>query len=397
METPQNAFWKNEYKMQNGWTLAGHSRARERTCFVVKELKLFLDAGIGCETVQGQFILLTHSHFDHAGALPQLLRGPVRNKVFLPSEVTNRIREYCNASWAMKVNDSKPTPPNYLFTPKEITAGEEFTDNVCTWVPMSEGVVLPLNGKGDKNGDLFIHAVKCYHTVSTVGYLISEKRLKLKEEYRGVPGAQLAQLRRDGVNINEVTEIFKLAYLCDSTHEVFEHEGQREKIFQCSVIIAECSFLQSEMDGEAVKRGHSSWGYLRPIVESHPEITFILCHFSHRYREEEIISFFETASSSGTKLANVVVWADSLIASLPQPSKQLPPAKNNNNNNNKEANVKKQNNKNNNNNNNNNNKGKKNAKSENNSNNKVEENKIEATNNNNNNKSEESKPEGKNE
>ena len=42
----------------------------------------------------------------------------------------------------------------------------------------------------------------------------------------------------------------------------------------------------------ARSRGHMHWDELEPIVKEHPEITFILIHFSRSYKEEEIIEHF---------------------------------------------------------------------------------------------------------
>jgi hypothetical protein len=43
-----NFGWENEFKLPNGWTLAGHSEGREASGFVLVEPRIFLDAGIYC-------------------------------------------------------------------------------------------------------------------------------------------------------------------------------------------------------------------------------------------------------------------------------------------------------------------------------------------------------------
>ena len=50
------------------------------------------------------------------------------------------------------------------------------------------------------------------------------------------------------------------------------------------------------MDGEeeiASKKNHIYWTHLKPYVLQHPEITFILFHFSLKYKDEEIKEHLE--------------------------------------------------------------------------------------------------------
>jgi hypothetical protein len=172
-----------------------------------------------------------------------------------------------------------------------------------------------------------------------------------------LPGKEIAQLRRaqPPVEINETVDVPLMAYLCDTTVDVLAEEPQAtEWIFKCPVVMIECTYLDSSakeekaevndkkkqkqpkkeeeaQEGEEVeptvvpsvgkalgqeeiearKRGHSSWIGLRPYIESHPEICWILFHFSSRYSDEEIRQFFQTASSEGTRPPNVVAWLDS--------------------------------------------------------------------------------------
>merc|ERR1711972_256391 len=135
----------------------------------------------------------------------------------------------------------------------------------------------------------------------------------------------------------------RLAYLCDTTVQVFgpcsacrngdacyfaaaspytpscdlvnELDKQSRLLFECSTIIVECSFVAVGMDEaeeqhQAMSRGHVAWSQLKPIVEAHPDIEFILVHFSERYTDDELRRFFATASSRGGPLANVLLWLD---------------------------------------------------------------------------------------
>ena len=57
-------------------------------------------------------------------------------------------------------------------------------------------------------------------------------------------------------------------------------------------IVTECTFLYPEHQELAVSSMHIHWKDIRPIIESHPNVTFILTHFSARYTDSDIESFF---------------------------------------------------------------------------------------------------------
>lgn len=74
---PQWSFFQQEYHFPTNWKLSGHSRALERTGFLLagNGIKIVLDAGIDMPDFSApDLILLTHSHIDHCNSLPMLYR-----------------------------------------------------------------------------------------------------------------------------------------------------------------------------------------------------------------------------------------------------------------------------------------------------------------------------------
>ena len=49
--------------------------------------------------------------------------------------------------------------------------------------------------------DHVIHVFETTHTIPSVGYLVWERRNKLKEEYHGLAGEQIRDLRLSGVQV----------------------------------------------------------------------------------------------------------------------------------------------------------------------------------------------------
>jgi hypothetical protein len=59
----------------------------------------------------------------------------------------------------------------------------------------------------------------------------------------------------------------------------------------------------SRLQQRAAATKHTHWTFLRPIVEAHPQVTFVLTHFSPRFSTGQIADFFAAEA-----LPNVVPW-----------------------------------------------------------------------------------------
>ena len=74
--------------LRNGWTLQGHSRAGERTGFLLHPLNILFDAGLETKK-RPNVVLISHKHFDHLYNLPLIgsidrsgdRGGPVISKI----------------------------------------------------------------------------------------------------------------------------------------------------------------------------------------------------------------------------------------------------------------------------------------------------------------------------
>jgi ribonuclease Z len=174
-------------------------------------------------------------------------------------------------------------------------------------IPVDGGDTINFGPKG--NTSLYrVTVVKCIHQVPCVGYCFDQKLSKLKDEYKGTSGRDLGELRKKGIQVSE--EIFKplFVYLGDTHYTVFE---QNPELFNYPVIIVECTFIDSETLDRANREGHIHWSQLEPIVLAHPNITFVLIHFSCRYNEQQVHEFFDnlaTREENPLSLANVVLF-----------------------------------------------------------------------------------------
>jgi len=110
------------------------------------------------------------------------------------------------------------------------------------------------------------------------------------------------------------------AFLGDTTVQFFTEQQEKEEkgedsIFRYPLIITECTFLGNDDKDEerAANTKHVFWPHLKPIIERHQDIIFVLIHFSHRNSESTIRDFFQKEN-----LRNVVPFIESLDAKVIQ-------------------------------------------------------------------------------
>ena len=318
-----------------------------------------------------------------------LLRTASDPAVFVPRQHLNGAREFARMSWGIKGEDGSvragmrsdaalpPPPPgsrgaDAAIAPVVVVTAEAAGTRDSgadarrrsgrLWVPALPGLRARLAGKS-KN--VVVETVRCFHTLADVGFVVCEVfteqvgvdessqvafdalRARAQTGDRSA-GREIGTMRKRGLLRQAETLAPVLAYLCDTTTQVFgtlcaacaagmaecafasefgaacepdaaARGSQRSLLLRCACIVVECSFIgaagmsDSEADAEAIKRGHASWTQLREHVEASPGITFVLVHFSLRYKDAEIREYFTTAGSDGRRPPNVVLWLDTGI------------------------------------------------------------------------------------
>ena len=258
----------NFHKLLDGTnlTLKGHSRGGERTCFIIPALSIMFDAGLRTHQTPNN-IFITHTHCDHFFDLPIILTGenkPVNIYTPIDKQI---VMDFITSSFKMMNPNNYNIPKVSIF---EVKPG----DNIN----------FVENKKKYK-----IKVFKCYHRVKTVGYGLSESKVKLKQEYLSYSNQEIVKLKKENVNIFEMKEDYQVVYLTDTNIKVFNNT----EIFKYKNIIVECTILDEENKNSAYKNGHIYWGDLKEIVKLHSENKFILIHFSTRYSNEFITNFFD--------------------------------------------------------------------------------------------------------
>tara|TARA_B110000208_G_C11797442_1_gene440297 strand:+ start:1869 stop:2687 length:819 start_codon:yes stop_codon:yes gene_type:complete len=250
-------------------TFEGSSVARKATSFYVHQLKCLLDAG--CEDERDiDTIFISHSHYDHTKALGQIcLTNSRKITIVIPEESFEAISTYLSSVLTMNSGRKRSWKSKANF--------------IC----MKPGLEIKFKSCGSS---FVVRPYQCVHDVPTLGYGFFEYKQKLKSEFEGIEGKKIGELKRYGVEITECIQLPQFVYLTDTTIDVFKVNPEILEIGY-KMIMIECTFLQpDDMNGEKM---HIIWDQLKPIVIEHPEIDFVLIHFSAKYTKEYIKEFFE--------------------------------------------------------------------------------------------------------
>ena len=285
MDKTVTSFWAGEpWKIPGTqWSIIGYSRASYRTGFYIKSLDLMIDAGPQ-KMGNPKTILVTHAHADHIANIPfTLIKGSDKEDfpdIFVPEKSKDFLNQYISsmfaANFCCKVNQK-----------------------IANWYPVKGSYSIDYNAK---HQNIKISVYDCDHDVPTVSYGISSEQSYLKREYEHLKGSpkELGALRKGGITITENRINPKIVFVWDTTIKILETSPA---ILDYPVIMIECTFL-TEDDLEVSKtRKHIHWNDLKPYVEKYLETTFVLVHFSLRYKNDEIKEFFEKEN-----LPNVKPW-----------------------------------------------------------------------------------------
>lgn len=213
------------------WTIEGYSRAAVQSYYAIPELNVGFD--LGAHPWQWMGIpnwLITHCHLDHIAALPVYLArrrmmkmSPPR--VYLPAFAIGAVQ---NLLKAFERLDRGRLPGDLI----GVEAGQEY----------------------ELSRELALSVVETQHTVPSVGYIIYDRRKKLKSEYSELSGEQIRDLRLSGVEVSEEIRFPLIGYTGDTTPEGLDNNPE---FYRTKILITELTFLAADHQRHLVhKHGH---------------------------------------------------------------------------------------------------------------------------------------------
>ena len=251
------------------FTVRGVSVGGVYTSLVVPELGVMFDAGIPARSAGAiDTILLSHGHADHAGALPALL--------------------------GIRALHGKTRPPRVVM-PAEIVDDLGIAlaalSKLQRWPLAIEAIGMHPGDEVALRGDLHVRAVRTFHPVPSLAYLIVRRVAKLRDELRQLPGPEIARRRRAGEDVTIVDERLELAYATDTLVTALDHAPE---LYTARVLIVECTFLDDRKSLAAARAGCHI--HLDELVERAARFQnehVVLMHVSQLYRPDEVAAILD--------------------------------------------------------------------------------------------------------
>ena len=114
-------------------------------------------------------------------ALPALLRhfgdGAPPIHIMAPAPIVHRLREFCQLSWACKVDADEELPAEYAPPPDEdahASSGSMLQQGPQTWWPVEGGMKLQVAVGNKAATTLEVHTTQLWHRAAAIGYVLGE-------------------------------------------------------------------------------------------------------------------------------------------------------------------------------------------------------------------------------
>jgi ribonuclease Z len=244
-------------------TIEGYSRAAVQSYWRIPELRLGFDLGAHPWDFMGtSTIAITHTHLDHIAALPVYV---ARRRMM------------------------KMEPPT-IYLPASAIDGVEALLRVvsrldrgrlpCELIPVEPGQEIELSR------ELVMTVHRTTHTVPSVGYLVWERRKKLKQEYLSLSGPEIRDLKNTGTEITTETRIPIVGYTGDTSPPGLDDNPD---LYRAQVLITEMTFVAPKHRKEKIhKHGHMHLDDWVARQEKFRNELVIAAHFSVRYNAGQV-------------------------------------------------------------------------------------------------------------
>ncbi|EGF26036.1 MBL fold metallo-hydrolase [Rhodopirellula baltica] len=256
--------------VHDGLTIEGYSRAAVQTCWRVNELKLLFDVGVQPWDFMGTpTMFISHAHLDHIAALPAYVSRRRMMKmdppvIYLPDSAVDM-------AWKM------------LQTFRSLDRGA-----------MPCELVGLLDGDETKIGrEYVVKSMNVHHTIDALGFIVYQRRHKLKPEYLDLPGEKIRDLKMAGTEITTEQRVPVFAYTGDTSPKGLDSNPE---FYESKILISELTFAAPEHRRSKIhKHGHMHVDDYRERADNFKNELIIGSHASTRYTDVQIRRFVKKA------------------------------------------------------------------------------------------------------
>ncbi|MDG1875401.1 MAG: MBL fold metallo-hydrolase [Mariniblastus sp.] len=242
----------------DGLTIEGYSRAAVQSYWRIPELKMGFDLGAHPWDFMGTPTwFITHCHLDHIAALPlyvarRRLMKMAKPKIYLPAYAIDAVRKMLDSFQRL---DRGRMP--------------------CDLIGVEGGQELEISR------ELVVNVLKTKHTLPSVGYVISERRKKLKQKFLDLSGDQIRDLKTSGTEITEERRLPLIGFTGDTSPQGLD---DNPLFYQTKILITEMTFIADDHRKELIhKNGHMHLDDFVARQKQFENEIVIAGHFSTRY------------------------------------------------------------------------------------------------------------------
>ena len=251
-------------------TIDGYSRAAVQSYWRVAELKIGFDLGAQpWDFMALPRYFISHTHLDHIAALPS----------------------YVARRRMMKMD--KPT----IYMPgcavSSVDAMLKCVSRLDRGRLPCDLIPLEANQEVELSRELVVttHATK--HSIPSLGFIVWDRRRKLKPEYSLLSGDQIRDIKLAGMDVTYEVRVPLVAYTGDTAPEGLDANPD---FYRAKILITEMTFVAPDHRKEKIhKHGHT---HLDDIVARRNDFQneVVICgHFSTRYNDSQIRRWVDKA------------------------------------------------------------------------------------------------------
>ncbi|XP_010243024.1 PREDICTED: nuclear ribonuclease Z isoform X2 [Nelumbo nucifera] len=261
-ENPETTAQSKKKKgiMIEGYPVEGLSIGGQETCVIFPTLKIAFDIG-RCpqRAISQEFLFISHGHMDHIGGLPMYVatRGLYKMRpptIIVPTAIKENVERLFEVHRAMDQSELKH---NLI----SLNVGEEF----------------------QLRKDLKVKAFKTYHAIPSQGYIIYSVKQKLKEEYIGLSGNEIKNLKLSGVEITYTVTSPEIAFTGDTMSD-FIIDPSNIDVLRSKIL---STFVDNSMTVDNARDyGHTHLSEIVSYADKFENQAILLIHFSARYQAD---------------------------------------------------------------------------------------------------------------